>query len=125
MESWIRSIRSDNFTEEVMLSKGLLLIVCLAQDDGYAGQMKVLQQISRRFGKEINMCLLAQDSMEICRRQLQISGTPTFILMKDGEEISRILGVTDEKTLTMLLDRCLSAQLSENESKTEYWCQGA
>ena len=117
MESWIRSIRPDNFNEEVILEKEPLLIVCLAQDDGYARQLTVLQHIAERYEKEIKIGLLAQDSMEICKKKLQIIGTPTFLLMKEGKEIGRVLGVSDQKTLTLLLDRYLSGRPLENETK--------
>lgn len=117
MESWIRSIRPDNFNEEVILEKEPLLIVCLAQDDGYTRQLKVLQYIAERYEKEIKVGLLAQDSLEICKKKLRIIGTPTFLLMKEGKEIGRVLGVSDQETLTHLLDRYLSARLLEDGAK--------
>jgi len=109
MEPWIRSIRPDNFTEEVVLETKPLLIICLAQDDGFAGQLTILQDIARRFAKEIKVGLLAQDSMEICKRKLQIIGTPTFLLMKNGGEVGRILGRADQETLTHFIVRHLPA----------------
>ena len=117
MEPWIRSIRPDNFTEEVILEPKPLLIICLAQDDGFSRQLTVLQDIARRYEKEIKVGLLAHDSLEICKKKLQIVGTPTFLLMKEGREIDRILGVSDKETLTHLIDRHLSDGPSENKKK--------
>ncbi len=108
MESWICSIRPENFTEEVILEKKPVLLICMAQDDSFSKQLKVLQNVAGRYDKELKVGLLAQDSMEIFKKRLQIIGTPTFLLMMEGKEISRILGVSDEKTLTNLIDPYIS-----------------
>ena len=79
--------------------------------------MAVLREIAEKYEKVIKVGLLAQDSVEICKKKLQIIGTPTFLLMKEGKEIGRVLGVSDQETLTHLLDRYLSARLLEDGSK--------
>lgn len=93
----------------------LLLIICLAQDDGFASQLTILQDVARRYEKEIKVGLLAQDSMEICMRKLQIIGTPTFLLMTKGKEVGRILGRSDQETLTHFILRHLPADSAGSE----------
>lgn len=115
MENLVYSMRPENFTQDVLLETKPVLLVCMAKDDSYARQMKALQNIAQRYKKELKVGLLAQDSMEIFKKRLQIIGTPTFLLMWEGQELSRILGVTDEETLTNLIDRHLSTNPSVNE----------
>ncbi|MDD4241319.1 MAG: thioredoxin family protein [Smithellaceae bacterium] len=115
MESWICSIRPDNFAQEVIWETKPLLIICLAQDDGFSRQLAVLREIAEKYEKVIKVGLLAQDSVEICKKKLKIIGTPTFLLMKEGREIDRILGVTDKEALTHLIERHLSRSPSKNE----------
>lgn len=90
-----------------------VLLVCTVQDDSYARQMKVLENVAQTYEKELKVGLLAQDSTEIFKRKLNIAGTPTLLLMRAGREINRILGVTDLETLIALLDRHLLSEPRE------------
>jgi thioredoxin-like negative regulator of GroEL len=109
MRPWICSIRPENFTEKVILEKKPVLLVCMERDDSFFKQLTVLQNVAERYEKELKVGLLSQDSMETFKRKLKIVGTPTFLLMLEGKEISRFLGVIDQKTLTDLIDKHLSA----------------
>jgi thioredoxin-like negative regulator of GroEL len=109
MESWICSIRPENFAEEVILEKTPVLLICLARDDSFSTQLTVLQDIAKKYGRELKVGLLAQDSMKTFKERLRIVGTPTFLLMIEGKEINRILGVSDRKVLTELIDKHLPA----------------
>lgn len=107
MESRVRLILPENFSREVLLETRPVLLVCMMLDDNYVRQMTVLENAAQKYEKELKVGLLAPDSTELFKRRLQIAGTPTLLLMKNGTEISRILGVTDERTLNNLIDRHL------------------
>jgi thioredoxin-like negative regulator of GroEL len=109
MKPWVCSIRPENFIEEVILEKKPVLLICMDHDDIFSEQLTVLQNIAERYGKELKVGLLAQDSKETFKKKLQIIGTPTFLLMMEGKEISRFLGVINQKTLTDFIDKHLSA----------------
>jgi thioredoxin-like negative regulator of GroEL len=117
MKSWISSIRPENFTEEVILEKKPVLLICLDGDESSARQLRVLQDVAQRYERELKVGLLAQDSLETFKRKLQISGTPTFLLMLEGKEIGRVLGIIGEELLTNLIDQHISTHYSENEEK--------
>jgi thioredoxin-like negative regulator of GroEL len=108
MAPWVCSIRPENFEEEVLFEKKVVLLVCAADDDSFSKQLKVLENVAARYEKILKVGLLAQDSLEIFKKRLKIIGTPTFLLMMEGKEVSRILGVSDELTLTNLIDQHLS-----------------
>lgn len=107
MESRVCLIRPENFSREVLLETRPVLLVCMVQDDSYARQMKVLENVAQTYEKELKVGLLAQDSTELFKRKLQIAGTPTLLLMRAGSEISRILGITDQETLITFIDQQL------------------
>jgi len=107
MEPWVCSIGPENFTAEVILETKPVLLICMAHDDSFSRQLKVVQNVGKKFEKELKVGLVAQDSLEIFKKRLQISGTPTYLLMREGQEISRVLGVSDEETLTHLINQCL------------------
>ncbi len=107
MEPCVHSIRPENFTEEVLLAIKPVLLVCMAQDDIFSKQLSVLQNIAQKYEKELKVGLLAQDSTEIFKKRLQIIGTPTFLLMMEGKEINRILGVSDREALINLINQHL------------------
>lgn len=104
METLICSIRPENFNEEVLAEEKPLLIGCLARDDSYERQLKILSNVAGEYRKRLKVGLLAQDTLEICKKKLQITGSPTFILMKGGREISRVLGISDQAMLVHLIE---------------------
>ncbi len=117
MDPWVCSIRPENFTKDVILEKKPVLLVCMAYDDSFSRQFKVLQNVAQKYEKELKVGLVAQDSMEIFKKRLQISGTPTFLLMSDGKEIGRILGVSSQEALFHFIDQHRSAEQSESSMK--------
>jgi hypothetical protein len=84
------------------------LLICMTRDDSFSKQLQVLQNVAERYEKEIKVGLLEQDSMEIFKKKLQFIGSPTFLLMLEGKEISRILGIIDQEALTDLIGKHLT-----------------
>jgi thioredoxin-like negative regulator of GroEL len=108
MQPEICSVSPDRFTEEVLLEEKPVLLVCLAVDDSFSGQLKVVRKTAEKYSGPLKMVLLTQDALEKLKTQLQISGTPTFLLMRKGREVNRILGVVDEEGLTRFLSEYIS-----------------
>jgi thioredoxin-like negative regulator of GroEL len=94
--------------EEVISEKKPVLIICMEDDNSFSQQMKILENVAVKYKDELKVGLLAQDSVEIFKRRLQIIGTPTFLLIREGIEIGRILGLSDQGTLTNFIDQHLS-----------------
>ena len=109
MKPWVCSIRPENFTQEVVLEKKPVLLICMAHDDIFSKQLKVLQNVAEKYDKELKVGLLAEDALETFKKKLAIFGTPTFLLMLEGKEVSRILGVSEEEAISNLVNKHLSA----------------
>jgi len=69
-----------------------------------------LQKTVEKYAGKLKMILLVQDSLKELKMQLRISGTPTFMLLRKGKEVNRILGVVDEEELAHFLDEYVSAE---------------
>ncbi len=109
MEPWVCSIRPENFNAEVMAEERPMLIGCLAQDDSYDRQLGILLNVAREYRAKLKVGLLAQDTMDICKKKLHVAGSPTFVLMNGGKEIGRILGISDQATLESFVELHLPA----------------
>ena len=99
MEPWLNSVRPENFIQDVILESKPVLLVCLTRDDSYTGVMTAVRNIAMRFEKILKVGVLAQDSVDIFKKRLNITGTPTFLLMLEGKEAGRILGMCSEEML--------------------------
>jgi thioredoxin-like negative regulator of GroEL len=99
MEPWLCLVGTENFTREVILECKPVLLVCLIKDDHYTELMRAIQTVAKRFENRLKVAVLLEDSLGLFKKRLKIKGTPTFLLMLEGKEIGRILGVCNEEVL--------------------------
>ena len=109
MTSLICSVRPENFTEEVMAEKRLVLLIFMLPDDTYPGQLKIAEDVAKKYHQDLVVGLPAEESMETFKKKFSIIGTPTFLLMRQGVEVNRLYGVTDHKTITHFIEQHLKA----------------
>ena len=99
MDNLIHLITPDNFSDEVINEKKPVLLFCMPQDDDFSSQMKSIKAISRQYVTEIKVGYLAEGNIEIFKKRLGFSGTPTFLFFLEGKEVNRLLGLTDHTGL--------------------------
>ncbi|PKN69941.1 MAG: hypothetical protein CVU54_07885 [Deltaproteobacteria bacterium HGW-Deltaproteobacteria-12] len=99
MDNLIQLITPDNFSEEVIYEKKPVLLFCMPQDDDFSSQIKSITDIARHYGTELKVGYLEEDSIEIFKKRLGFSGTPTYLFFLEGKEINRLLGLTDHTRL--------------------------
>ncbi len=104
-------IRRDNFEEEVIAEKKPVLILCMPMDEELTNQKRVIEEISTTYGERLKTGLLHEDFIEVFKKNYRIGGTPTFLILVEGEERGRMLGLADHKTLT----EWLFVYVSQNE----------
>lgn len=100
-------IKTESFGPEVLLEERPVLLACIRRDYDYAGQTKVLGGISKKYGKGLKICLLAEDSIGAVMK-LGIEGSPAFIIFHEGKEKGRMLGKADNKSLSCFVSRTLN-----------------
>ena len=80
----------------------------------------VMNELAKHFDGKIKIGKLNVDQNPATRSDLNIGGAPTFILFKDGEELTRIVGARSKKQLLELIETALNTQSSGREAeKTE------
>ena len=99
------SIGMDNFDSEIKAEKRSVLLACIRRDDEFKEQTAVLDNVSKRYGERLKVCLLDEDSFGAFSKKLGIEGTPTFIAFYAGKEKGRMLGKADRETLSSFILR--------------------
>lgn len=100
METLVRLIRPENFEREVIAEKRPVLVLCMFRDVEFAGQLEILETIAQQYGQDLKIGFLEEEFIEAFKFNYNILGTPTFLILKNGKEKKRLLGLTDLKTLT-------------------------
>lgn len=63
----------------------------------------MLEEVAGIYRDKLKVVLLEEAFIEVFKSNLRIAGTPTFIMMKRGEEIARVLGITDREALIEII----------------------
>jgi thioredoxin-like negative regulator of GroEL len=100
MKTFVRVIRPQNFEQEVVSEKRPVLLLCMPRDEEFFKQMKVLEAVAESYQHEMKVGLLEDDFIEGFRQDLGIKGTPTFLILVQGKERGRMLGLADQASLT-------------------------
>ncbi len=103
-------IGADNFSKEVIDVKRPVLLAYIVPDYAYAGQLEVLEIISKRyFDNSVKVCLLSENSVKnMASRNITIDGSPTFIIFNKGEEKARMIGKTNAESLLSFVLKTLA-----------------
>jgi len=77
-----------------MLSVGSnsLLLACIYKDYDYPRQMDFLQKVSDCFKDRLTVCVPDEHSLKPLMKNLNVIGTPTFLIFRHGKEQARYLG---------------------------------
>ena len=105
MTTWVHLIRPENFEQEVIAEKKPVLLLCMPRDEELPNQLKVMEDIARRYGQELKVGVLQEEFIEAFKREYGVVGTPTFLMLVEGKEKNRMLGLADRETLTDLISQ--------------------
>ena len=82
-----------------------VLLACLHPDAEIRSQVEVLEQVSKRFGKQIKVCLLCEAFTGAFGQTYGIEGTPTYLFFMQDQVVDLVLGQVDLNTLTACMYR--------------------
>jgi len=104
------SIGVDNFFAEVVDEKRPVLLAYIIPDYAHAGQLEILEIVSKRdFYDSVKICLLNDNSVkDKASRNITIDGSPTFIIFNKGEEKARMIGKTNAENLMSFVLKTLA-----------------
>jgi len=75
----------------------------MPRDDEFPQQLKVLEDIATKYGHELKVGVLEEGLIEAFKKNYSVIGTPTFLLLLEGKERARVLGIADQEMLTNLI----------------------
>ena len=105
MKILVSLIRPENFEREVIAEKKPVLLLCMSRDEEFPKQLKVIEAIATEYSDGLKVGLLEEEFIEAFKKHYSIVGTPTFLILVEGEERSRMLGLADQEMLTGLISQ--------------------
>ena len=98
------SLNEKNFEEEVLNSTKPVLIDFWASWCGPCKMMSpVIDSLAEEMGEKVKVCKINIDEEQNLAVKYNVMSIPTFVVLKDGKEVGRSIGVQDkEKIISML-----------------------
>ena len=94
------SLNEKNFEEEVLKSEKTVLIDFWASWCGPCKMMSpVIDAIAEEMGEKIKVCKINIDEEQNLAVKYNVMSIPTFIVLKNGKEVSRSVGVQDKSEI--------------------------
>ena len=94
------SLNEKNFDEEVLKSDKPVLIDFWASWCGPCKMMSpVIDAIAEEMGEKVKVCKINIDEEQNLAVKYNVMSIPTFIVLKDGKEVSRSVGVQDKSEI--------------------------
>lgn len=99
----IHFIDEDNFEAVVIREQRPVLLLCMPRDQQFDGQIKVLTETAARYAGRLKVGLLDEGFIGPFKKKYRVLGTPTFLVLQEGREKNRLLGLADEPMLEGLI----------------------
>ena len=97
------TLTSENFNQEVMGARVPVLIDFWATWCGPCKMMgPVVDQIAEEMGTSAKVCKINIDEQRDLAIKYNVMSIPTFVLMKDGKEVNRLVGAMPKEELAKL-----------------------
>lgn len=104
----IVSIGLDNFQKEVLEENSPVLVLCMYRDAEFQKQIDVIESACGSYVGRLKVCLIEEGFIGAFRENLDVKGTPTFMLFTNGTKKGRLLGQVQQKTLQDFLSQTMS-----------------
>jgi len=101
-------IEPDNFESEVTNEKRPVLLSFIHRDLEFETHITAMEGISKRYADTLKVCVLDAEFIGPLGEKLGVDGTPTFLVLAEGKEKSRMLGQADNETLEAFLSQALT-----------------
>lgn len=106
--SQILNVNSENFSQHVTPDSGVVLLDIWAEWCGPCKQLSpILDEVAEIFEGEVKVLKLNADENKEITEKFTVRGLPTMLILVDGEEKERILGLTSKTRITQVLEQYL------------------
>ncbi len=103
MSDKLTLLNDDNFSSEI--ASGLFLVDFYADWCGPCRMMApVLDEVDAEYGDKLTVAKVDVDANQRVAAKFQITSIPTLIVLKDGQEVARSVGMKDKAAIKQMLD---------------------
>jgi thioredoxin 1 len=81
-------------------------------------QLPIVESVARQAGNAVKIAKVNIDTDPAVARHFSVESVPTLVLLKDGTELCRFVGVQSEATLLLAIAEALS-QSRNNKERSE------
>ena len=100
----ITELNNENFEKEVLQSEKTVLIDFWASWCGPCRMMSpVVDNIAETMGDKLKVCKVNIDENQELAEKYQVMTIPTFLVIKNGREIGRTIGVQSKEDILKLI----------------------
>lgn len=100
----VTNLNEKNFEEEVLNSEKPVLIDFWASWCGPCRMMlPVIDQIAEEMQDEVKVCKINIDEEKKLAEKYNVMSIPTFVVIKDGNEVGRSVGVQDKAEIINMI----------------------
>ncbi len=110
------SVEVGHLDSKIRAEKRSVLLAWVHWGFGYKDQVKVLEDLSTKYGDALKVYLLDEGLAE-AYKALNINGSPTFVIFHEGKEKGRMLGKVDIDALISFVSGTLPNLQDDNGVK--------
>lgn len=96
-------IDEHNFESAVVGEEQPVLLLCMPRDDQFPEQIDILMRAVAGYSGCLKAGLLHESFISSFKKRYNIPGTPTFLILEQGREKNRSLGLADEQMLVRMI----------------------
>lgn len=110
MSESIGVVTDATFKCDVLDSKGLVLVDFWAEWCAPCKSLlPTIDELAKSYAGEVKVVKVNADENKASGEQFSVRGLPTLVLLRDGVEVERVLGMTSKTRLAALFDKHLEA----------------
>ena len=90
-----------------------VILACIRNDVNLKENLAVLDTVAAYVGPSIRVCYATEELFSMIENRYQVTGTPTFLIIKQGKLLDSLLGKTTAQNLMHFLKNTLKTRRSQ------------